>query len=378
MSAWPNIYPQGSGYIVDCGVVDGKRKRLYKSTNTAAKDEAARLRDERKRGKLGALAISDSDLRDAVTAITILEGTGISLESLARAEIAKGVRTDLLVCDLYDEYFKQREKVLNREKSIESIKYREGRFAAEAGGVNVRSLTAENIETWLDGCRVSPVSYNAYLRAVRTMLHWAVKKGYTDRNPALALDFIKTDALRPTVFDTDQVCNVLAWCMLNKPDLVPYYAVGFFAGLRPEEIKRMTKAEVNRPAKLITVTPAMSKTHMRHVKIRSVLDAWLKEYPIKDSIYWKRYWVEKMEIGTGIDWPPDVCRKSFISYHLAAFRNQQDTALEAGHRDTTMLYTNYRNIKTITNQQLTGAYAKIYWKLTPAAVRTWNTKRAGA
>lgn len=376
MSTWPNIYPQGSGFIVDCGVVDGKRKRLYRSTKTAAKDEAAKQREDRNRGKLGALSISDDDLRDAVTAVRILAGTGISLESLATAEISRGAKSDLMVTDLYEKYLTQKEKVLTRKKSIESIKYREGRFAGDVGGNNVRSLTPENIEAWLEGCNVGPVSYNAYLRGVRTLLTWAVKKGYMTRNPALALDFIKTDQLRPTVFDTEQVFSVLAWCMDHKPDLVPYYAVGFFAGLRPEEIKRMTKAEVNRRGRLITVTEAMSKTHMRHVKIRPTLSAWLKEYPVKESIFWKRYWSTKMETGTGITWPPDVCRKSFISYHLAAFRNQQDTALEAGHRDTTMLYTNYRNIKTITGQQLTAAYAKKYWKLTPDAVRQWEAARA--
>jgi len=74
-------------------------------------------------------------------------------------------------------------------------------------------------------------------------------------------------------------------------------------------------------------------------------------------------------------WPNDVCRKSFISYHLAHYRNQHETVQEAGHRDSTMIFTHYRNIKTLDGLQITSDYASGYWKITPVSVRDWKKKK---
>jgi len=79
MKNWPNTYAQGDGWIVDCGMVDGKRVRKYFRTKTAAQKEAQKKREERSRGMMGALALSDADLMDAVAAKRILAGTGITL-----------------------------------------------------------------------------------------------------------------------------------------------------------------------------------------------------------------------------------------------------------------------------------------------------------
>lgn len=374
MKRWPNIYAQGSGWIVDCGVKDGKRDRKYFAAKSAAEAEAKARRDQRERGRLGALAISDANLMDAVAALRLLAGTGLTLEALARKELERGVKKDLLISDLYAEYLERKTAGL-RPRSIDGIKSREGRFAADLAGVHLRDLSAEHIGQWISKGPANPVSRNAYLRGVRTLLNYAVRQGYTQFNPALAVDFIKTRKLNPFVFSIDQACLVLNWLIKNKPEMVAYYALGLFAGLRPDEAKLITSAQINLPDRLITVPPEVSKTHMRHVHIRENLLQWLKAYPVSDSVFWKRYHADRMTKELGLDWPNDVCRKSFISYHLAAFRNQNETVQEAGHRDSTMIFTHYRNIRTLDGLQITSDYAAGYWKITPETVRSWIEKK---
>ncbi len=45
-------------------------------------------------------------------------------------------------------------------------------------------------------------------------------------------------------------------------------------------------------------------------------------------------------------WPKDVARHCFGTYHLAKFRNIQETALEMGHTGVNMLFEHYRGLAT--------------------------------
>ena len=59
-------------------------------------------------------------------------------------------------------------------------------------------------------------------------------------------------------------------------------------------------------------------------------------------------------------------RHSFASYHLAYHRDAARTALELGHKSTTLLFTNYREL-------VTKAAAIRYW-----AIQAPKTVRAAA
>ena len=58
-----------------------------------------------------------------------------------------------------------------------------------------------------------------------------------------------------------------------------------------------------------------------------------------------------------IDWPNNVTRHSFVSYHLAAGENAGKTALEAGHSEQ-MLFAHYREL-------VTPEEAKAFWAIVP-------------
>ncbi len=365
MKRWPNIYPFRTGFIVDCGVINGKRDRKYFPSKTAADREAARRRDERDRGRLGALSISDADLLDAVTAKRILAGTGITLESLARSAVKNVQQTGMTVQDLYTRYLEQRTSSGIRPRSTDGIKAREGKFTEVYGQLALSDLTPEHINEWLSSKNWAPVSKNAHLRGVRSMLNYAVKNGLIEKNPASSLEFVKITLPRPTVFSVKTVDDIMRWLEKNQPKLVPYYAIAFFAGIRPDEARRLGKENIDLSGRIVTVEPESSKTHMRHVDIQPNLHAWLTAYPVNDSVYWSRKIFRRMIDKLCISWGHDVARKSFISYHLAAFRNQNETVMQAGHRSSDMIFTHYRNIQTQDGQRITADYAADYWGIFP-------------
>jgi integrase len=71
--------------------------------------------------------------------------------------------------------------------------------------------------------------------------------------------------------------------------------------------------------------------------------------------------LEAARAAAGIeDWPDNGLRHSFASYHLAHFKDAKALALEMGHTNEDMIFTNYR-------QLVKPKEAERYWNIRPAA-----------
>ena len=138
--------------------------------------------------------------------------------------------------------------------------------------------------------------------------------------------------------------------------MIPYLAIGLFAGVRPLEIERLQKQDITEC--YIEITAANAKTRKRRlVNIAANLKKWLKiseELPPANKT--KR--LSRILKKTGLNWKPDIMRHSFASYHLALHESADKTALEMGHRDTQMLFRHYREL-------VTKEEAKAYWEIKP-------------
>ena len=138
--------------------------------------------------------------------------------------------------------------------------------------------------------------------------------------------------------------------------MIPYLAIGLFAGVRPLEIERLQKQDITE--RYIEITAANAKTRKRRlVNIAANLKKWLKiseELPPANKT--KR--LSRILKKAGLNWKPDIMRHSFASYHLALHESADKTALEMGHRDTQMLFRHYREL-------VTKEEAKAYWEIKP-------------
>jgi len=59
------------------------------------------------------------------------------------------------------------------------------------------------------------------------------------------------------------------------------------------------------------------------------------------------------------NWPANGLRHSFASYHLAAFRDPRELALEMGHTRSEITFRHYREL-------VRPAEAERFWKIAPA------------
>ena len=147
--------------------------------------------------------------------------------------------------------------------------------------------------------------------------------------------------------------------------MLPYVAIGLFAGIRTAEIERLDWKEIDLEAKTIEVTAEKSKARKRGiVDMSENLVAWIKPYAKKSGAVapsspdWHFGEVRKL---TKIEaWPKNAMRHSAASYHLALHKNAALTANLLRHENTRTLFAHYREL-------VKPKDAELYWKIEPSA-----------
>jgi len=145
-------------------------------------------------------------------------------------------------------------------------------------------------------------------------------------------------------------------------------ALGFFAGIRSEELHRMDRASIRMEDGIITVGPDIAKTgHVRHISMSENLKAWIVAYMPEDQ--WKitegrRVFTrqrKEVQAAAGVDeWPHNAMRHTFATMHVSYHQNAALTATELGHHSQDLLYRHYRGLAT-------KEEASQYWGISPKA-----------
>ena len=97
--------------------------------------------------------------------------------------------------------------------------------------------------------------------------------------------------------------------------MIPYLAIGLFAGVRPLEIQRLQQQDIT--DQYIEITAANAKTRKRRlVSLSNNLKAWLRLGGDLPPIN-KPKRLSRILQKAGLEWKPDIMRHSYASYHLA-------------------------------------------------------------
>jgi integrase len=154
------------------------------------------------------------------------------------------------------------------------------------------------------------------------------------------------------------------------PRAIPYFAVCFFAGVRPEACTKLKWSDVGTNGYLY-VPHSVNKTgHAYSVEILPVLASWLEGWetcgnkregdllPLSASTL-KRLRKRAMAVAGIADWLQDGPRKTFATAHRGAFKCKTTTCAALGHKGTTVLDEFYDS------RLMTEAEAQEYWKILP-------------
>jgi integrase len=370
------------------------RKRIRKTfaRYELALTEAEVIAGKLSEGELNVLTLRNEDRTAYVRSVEAVKPTGVPLE-IAAMHFAEAFRIlggrsvveaaeyfakhhpssfpSKSVREVADELIAAKEADQLSEVYLKDLRGRLSRFA-KAFPVKVSLVTKGDIERFLreltaterlagGGIHVrpaSPKSRNHYRAAIGTLFYFAESRGYLAKGQvdieSVALAKQKEGEIE--IFRPEEMSRVLA---AAQPALIPFLAIGAFAGLRHAEIQRLDWSEVRLEDGFIEVKASKAKTASRRlVPITANLRQWLAKHrkvngPVcpfanmSKQLMWLAEAVHakwQMEEQPGsFAWKHNALRHSFISYRVADIQNVAQVALEAGNSPR-MVFSNYREL----------------------------------
>jgi integrase len=237
-----------------------------------------------------------------------------------------------LLADLVQEAIAEKQKKGMKKPTIAEFKSRCKQLTAAFPGRESGSISTEEIETWLAHYE-HPVTFNNSRKAVLNLFNFAIRKSYLPSNPAAPIDRREEGDNEIEILSPKEMAALL----LNSTfEILPYFALGGFAGIRPEELQKLEWEDVKQKAGIIRIRETVSnKTGARNVTIQPNLALWLEPYrKLSGKICtpsWRRIF-RATRIAAGITrWPDDCLRHSFAAYLLEIQKDAPALALEMGN-----------------------------------------------
>lgn len=429
---------------------DGVRKRPTFPDYDLAKAEAEMVACRLGNADADVLTLSSADRAAYLRARQLLDPVGVSLEAAAAqfAEVKKILGDTPLfqaaeyyvkrhptkiqpkrVADVAEECLAAKRADGLSERYVEALTYCMGKFKA-AFMCNIAAVDCAGIDDWLRKSGLSPRSRNNLRNAVQTLFSFAKGRGY------LPKDHDEIEAV-PLVKDRDGAIEVFTPAelveILNHADerLIPFLALGAFAGIRHAEIQRLEWKDIRFDDGIVEIRAAKAKTASRRtVPIVDCLKAWLmprrqasglvcpyrkvveeiqemvrsinkdrraawaqmngvSARALKDADARARERLAKAkakgrlragqftpgaetaseEGWSGFAWKHNALRHSFISYRVAEIQNVNQVALEAGN-SAQMIFRHYREL-------VRPADAKAWFGIEPKAAANVMTMPMG-
>ncbi len=361
-SSWPPIvelqYPSGkTAFQVAC-MIRGKRIREAYPTRGEAETRAAEIRTMIQNQGAAAFGISDRVRVQAAEALEKLKPFNVEITEAVDYYVQHvlAYRDKPTVNATIAEIVEAKRTNGRRERTIKQFRCLCERFAESFGDRRLATITPEEIRAWLTdrlahrGRKLGAVSRINYLVAIGNIFVYGVKHGYCDRNPVKLVDRPSRENAEITFLTVEQVVSLLLHA--EKYDLVPYVALGVFAGLRPEkELRALDWSKVSLSERTIRIDASLAKTRQRRViEIGDALVAYLTPYakqrgPVVNmdgQEFWKRWEACRKDAGIH-SWPHDAMRHTYATYSLAAFNDIGKLTLEMGN-SASVVHANYKGL----------------------------------
>lgn len=347
----------------------GARKLRSFPTAGSARAEAERIARLLACGESDAAAVNGKDAASYARAMQLIRPTGAALEIVA-ATYAKAVETlggdrileaitffmrnnpdnltQRTVAEVVAEMLTQREAAGVSAGHLQDLRCRLNRFAADFQ-VPLGSVTAPDLQRWIDGLKVGPRSKLNFRKVTRNLFAYAQRRNYFAKtgNPAAKVEVPKSNGGAVTIYTPGELGKLL---VVASDEFLPALAIGAFAGLRSAELQRIAWADVDLAGGFITVSAENAKTRTRRiVPVLPNLALWLAPHVRKIGKVWRdtpRNFKEAQQataLAAGVPWKKNALRHSFASYRLAAIQSAAQVSLECGNTPK-IVFQHYREL----------------------------------
>jgi integrase len=335
----------------------GHRKREYNSDYGTILNRATEVLDDLSEGRPAEIgALKNTERNEFLRAKAALKNTKSPLDVVARhydeavrilgselvieaaREYAKRHPAKMpqkLVAEIVTEFLGEKEAQGRSARHLETLKSHCQRFG-DSISMNIGSVTAADVDLFLDSLKVGSRTRDNYADSLRTMFEFAKRKRYlpSDYDEMTRVTRLSNDEDGPIeIYTPDELTMLLSNA---DDDLVPFIAIGAFAGLRSSEIERLDWQDIKFDSDCIVVQKGKVKIRgksRRIVPLLPNLKTWLKPRSNKTGRIWPHshpYLYEMLRgltLRTGAGWKNNALRHSFVSYRVADIKRRHHPAV---------------------------------------------------
>jgi integrase len=248
------------------------------------------------------------------------------------------------------------------ELYLRDLRIRLATFSGAFGKSQIRFVRHAQLNTWLRGLDLAPRTRNNFKNCVGSLFSFAKAAGYLPRDRSTEAEGLVKAKVKDGEIEIFTPAEIRRILNRMTPELLPFVAIGAFAGVRSEEIMRLDWKDIDFEQRHVLVGADKAKTASRRlVPITDNLFAWLAPYQNATGpvCRWKKTQVMAQKLAEanrktndgsgavekGVEWKKNGLRHSFASYRLAATQNAPQVALECGN-SARMLFAHYRALAT--------------------------------
>jgi integrase len=332
----------------------GKRERWFYRTKELATQAGQDLRDKRDKHGESAKSISASLAEQAVAAARVLEPFGVTLLEAAQriAEIESRNLASATV-EMATSLFTTAKETLS-VKQTQAIRHMNNHLLADFPGRLLSTITGTEIANHLEARTGGAAAFNARLRLLTTFWRWC---GNPNRGwcHAEALKHVERKEQRSGeigVLSAAEARMLIQTAEKHYSDCVPGFAIALFTGIRQSEIERLEPEDLTEVGINVPIAANAKSDRRRFIEMPTPLAAWLKAYPIGETVLpsnWRRkemavrrlagwrVWCDLLEPReapeTLPEWPQNALRHTAASVALALGKPIETLIFEHGHAE---------------------------------------------
>jgi integrase len=305
-------------------------------------------------------------VKDAVEAVKIVDGK-VSLLEMAKEFKRRKMHElpDKMLPVAVDEMIETRTKDGTGDAYVRVLKVYLNQLK-ESFNCQLRAVTTGQLADYLRNQDVSSRSKNNARATIGAFFKFCKERGWLPRDHE-GIELVPKFKEKPTDITIYSPWEVTQFLNHSRPEMVPFLAIGAFAGLRSAEIERLDWSEVHLADKFIEIKADKAKTASRRiVPITGNLAKWLKDHAkdegrvvpfdnvnkqigwlVEDTNQALKEAAEKdgkdPEKAKKVKWKKNALRHSFISYRVAETQDVAKVALEAGNSPQ-IIFQHYREL----------------------------------
>ena len=221
-----------------------------------------------------------------------------------------------------------------RPQYVKSLRAYLGQFSRGREETLVTAVDVFMLEDWFAKRSECLSAMASNIGRLSALFAFCERRGWVNKNPCRMLERPRVERKAPKILTSEQAGKLIAAVRERRPHMAPFFALAMFAGVRPDEVSRLSWKSLDLDRGLLTIDASASKVRRRRlVYLEPAAVALLRlggRLPVSRATR-RRYQSFACAVLGFEEWSQDLLRHTAASYLLALHRDAGKVAFGLGN-----------------------------------------------